>query len=275
MAERESAAPDVAELDAPERLGEAERSAVRDLILVLADSKRLLGMRYADWTLGAPELEAGIACASMAQDEWGHARQLYALLREFGDDTEQLEHGREPDAYRSMSLLDQAPGSWPDLVVLNALADTAFTVQFEALMSSTYVPLRQRCEKLLDEERFHLAHGSAWFRRLASASDRARAATGAASSRALPAILQWFGPDAGRARELLDAGIVTETASEMRSRYVDRVGSLLQLVGVEAPTHAPDFADFDDGFRRARSSAPEASVIAKVRGDLNRVFLMD
>ena len=44
-------------------LPEAERASVRDLILALADRKRLLGMRYADWTLGAPELEAGIACA--------------------------------------------------------------------------------------------------------------------------------------------------------------------------------------------------------------------
>ena len=72
------------------------RAPLRDLILVLADTKRLLGMRYANWILGAPELEAGIACASMAQDEWGHARLLYALLREFGDDVDALEHGRGP-----------------------------------------------------------------------------------------------------------------------------------------------------------------------------------
>jgi 1,2-phenylacetyl-CoA epoxidase catalytic subunit len=64
------------------------RAAVRDLVLVLADSKRMLGMRYGQWILGAPELEAGIACASMAQDEWGHGRLLYALLRDFGEDVD-------------------------------------------------------------------------------------------------------------------------------------------------------------------------------------------
>ena len=45
----------------------AAARAVR-LILVLADSKRLLGMRYGQWILGA-----GLgcdACAAMAQDEW-------------------------------------------------------------------------------------------------------------------------------------------------------------------------------------------------------------
>ena len=127
------------------------RAAVRDLILVLADSKRLLGMRYANWILGAPELEAGIACASMAQDEWGHARLLYALLREFGDDVDALEHGRDATDYCNIETLDGEPASWPQLVVLNALVDTALTVQLEALTTSAYVPLRQRVQKLLEQ----------------------------------------------------------------------------------------------------------------------------
>ena len=249
----------IADIENAASLPDAERAAVRDLILVLADSKRLLGMRYADWTLGAPELEAGIACASMAQDEWGHARQLYALLRDFGDDSERLEHGREPDAYRSMTLLDQAPASWPELVVLNALVDTALTVQFESLTTSSYLPLRSRCEKLLEEERFHLAHGSAWFRRLAGASEGAKAATRAAAERALPRVLQWFGRD----------------GDALRSGYLDRVAPLLALVGVDGKGMKPEFADFREDFRRPANTAPDAGVIAKVRGDLNRAFLMD
>jgi ring-1,2-phenylacetyl-CoA epoxidase subunit PaaC len=232
-------------------------------------------MRYADWTLGAPELEAGIACASMAQDEWGHARQLYALLRDFGDDTEQLEHGREPAEYRSMSLLDQPPGSWPELVVLNALVDTAFTVQFDSLTASTYVPLRSRCEKLLEEERFHLAHGSAWFRRLASASDAARNATRAAAERALPAVLQWFGAETGATSGLRTTGVSRDGGDELRRRYLERVAALLTLVGVDGNAMRAAFDGFREDFRRPTGTAPDASVIAKVRGDLNRVFLMD
>ncbi len=263
------------EIESADALSAEQRATVRDLILVLADSKRLLGMRYADWTLGAPELEAGIACASMAQDEWGHARQLYALLRDFGDDTEQLEHGREPAEYRSAALLDTAPASWPELVVLNALLDAAFTVQFEALTASSYVPLRQRCEKLLEEERFHLAHGSAWFRRLATASDRARDATREAVERALPSILQWFGPDSERGSAAQSAGIFAASGAELRARNLARVAALLQLVGVAQPDAQPEFQGFREDFRRAGSSTPEAGVIAKVRGDLNRAFLMD
>ena len=62
-------------------LDERETSALHRLILTLADSKRLMGIRYSDWLLGAPSIEAGIAASSMAQDEWGHARLLYAMLK--------------------------------------------------------------------------------------------------------------------------------------------------------------------------------------------------
>ena len=272
MAQADTATTDIENAAA---LPEAERAAVRDLILVLADSKRLLGMRYADWTLGAPELEAGIACASMAQDEWGHARQLYALLRDFGDDTEQLEHGREPAEYRSMALLDQPPASWPELVVVNALLDTALSVQFESLTASSYVPLRSRCEKLLEEERFHAAHGSAWFRRLATASEAAKNATRSAVERALPGILQWFGPDGDRADALRTSGVLRDGSADLRRRWLDRVAALLDLVAVQPPAAEPDFAGFREDFRRVADTTPDPAVIAKVRGDLNRAFLMD
>ena len=265
-----------AEYEHSAALPEAERAAVRDLILVLADSKRLLGMRYADWTLGAPELEAGIACASMAQDEWGHARQLYALLRDFGDDTEQLEHGRSPEEYRSMALLDQPPQSWPELVVLNALLDTAITAQIVELETSSYAPLRGRVEKLLEEERFHAAHGAAWFRRLAGANERARAALHDAVDRALPSIVAWFGPDSDRTRQLVAARIVGRGATDTRQQYLARIADLIALVGIDGKeTESADFSTFREDFRRPAGTAPDPGVIAKVRGDLNRAFLMD
>ena len=68
----------------PADLPDDVRDHLGSLLIVLADNKRLLGMRYSDWLLGAPALEAGIACSAMAQDEWGHGRILYAMLRDFG-----------------------------------------------------------------------------------------------------------------------------------------------------------------------------------------------
>lgn len=249
-------------------------AATRDLILVIADSKRLLGTRYAEWILGAPELEAGIACASMAQDEWGHGRLLYALLKEFGDDVEKLEHARDASEYRNIDVLDKAPASWPEVIVLNALVDAALTVQLEALRESNYLPLKQRVAKLLDEETFHAQHGAAWLRRLAKASPESRAEVKAATAHALPLILRWFGPEGGRNQALLDAGVATAAGDTLRAQFIARVSPLLDVVDEKPPTHL-DFAGFDDTTRRTKGSAPDADTVRRMRGDKNRQFLMD
>lgn len=256
-------------------LPETVRTAVRDLILVLADSKRLLGMRYGQWILGAPELEAGIACASMAQDEWGHGRLLYALLREFGEDVDRIEHTREPHEYRSIEALDREPTSWPGLVAVNAMVDTALTVQLEALTASAYVPLRQRVQKLIEEEAFHAAHGAAWFRRIAGAGDAGHAQMRAAAAEIVPGVLRWFGQDTGMAQALHGAGITDATGSTLRERFAARVMPLLEQVGAGDLMAQPDFAGFDDASRRGSGSTPDERTIAQVRGDRNRAFLMD
>jgi len=255
-------------------LPEAVRTGVRDLVLVLADSKRLLGMRYAEWMLGAPELEASIACSSMAQDEWGHARLLYALLRDFGDDVAQLEHGREAHDYRNIEELDRAPGSWPGLVALNALVDTALTILLEALQESGYAPIRQRVSKLLEEERFHAAHAAAWVGRFARGGPHARDAMADALRQVLPGVLRWFGPDTPSV-PLVPAGIADAEGSALRARLVERVAPLFEDLGITGEVAAPDFTGFDEARRRVSRTGPDAETLARIRGDKNRAFLMD
>lgn len=254
-------------------LNQEVRFAVRDLILVLADTKRLLGFRYAEWMLGAPELETGIACSSMAQDEWGHARLLYALLKGFDDDVDALEHGRESEAYRNMQVLDAPSTTWPEVVALMGIADAAVTAQLEVLRDSGYEPLRQRVAKLVEEERFHEAHGMAWSKRLASAA-AGRSALEEAVSAMLSPVLQWFGPDSDRAASLTDAGIASATGAALRARFLDRVSPVLKLAGVGAP-ETVDYSGFDETTRRSVPGGPDEDTIRKIRGDRNRAFLMD
>lgn len=250
------------------------RSAVRDLILVLADTKRLLGFRYAEWMLGAPELETGIACSSMAQDEWGHARLLYALLKGFGEDVEALEHGRERDAYRNMQVLDAPAATWPVAVALMAVADAAVTTQLEVLQDSSYEPLRLRVAKLVEEERFHAAHGTAWTKRLANGGAAARSALREAISEVLSPVLLWLGPDSDRAASLTAADIAAEAGEGLRARFLERIHPVLALADVAAP-ETVDFTGFDEASRRSVAGGPDEATIRKVRGDRNRAFLMD
>jgi ring-1,2-phenylacetyl-CoA epoxidase subunit PaaC len=268
-----------------EQLPEEARGATGDLILLLADNKRVLGMRYSDWILGAPSVEAGIACSAMAQDEWGHSRILYALLRDFGFDPKSLEHDRDAAAYRNSELIDSPLDGWPGLIAVNLLLDTALSVQFEALGASRFEPLHYKVRKLLEEERFHFEHARGWVTRL-SGTEAGRDALSAAFEPVWAACLRWFGPaDDPLGTTLAAAGVADAGPDELRQRWLARVAPVVRDAGLglaEAAGDAwttdpePDWRGWDSSTRRSDDAAGlDAATLASVRGDKNRSMLLD
>lgn len=269
-----------------EQLPDDVRQALRDLILALADSKRVLGLRYSDRMLGSPTLEAGIAASSMAQDEWGHARLTYALLGDFGDDPKALEHERGAAEYRSMGALDADLDGWNGMIAASLLVDMALTAQYAALVDSRYAPVRNRVQKLLDEEKFHFQYAAGWTRRIAQVPEL-RDSLAAELRRVLPQALRWLGRDeAPGMRRLVEEGIVRDLPSARRGRFLARIGPVLEEAGLAGEVGVArdgerwryegelDWAGWDDAARRAGGSLDEATA-ARARGDLNRALLMD
>lgn len=268
------------------QLPEDVRTPLRDLILALADSKRVLGLRYSDRMLGAPTLEAAIAASSMAQDEWGHARLTYALLGDLGEDPKVLEHERPGTEYRSMPALDRRFQTWSDMIAAGLLLDTALAVQYGALLESRYVPLHNRVQKLLDEERFHFQYAAGWARRIA-AVPKVRPELAAALGRCLPEALRWLGrDDVPATRKLVEEGIIREEPSALRVRLLARVGSILgdtgladeigitQGAGEWTFSQQLDWTGWDEQTRRSGGSLDEETA-SRARGDKNRALLMD
>ncbi len=283
-----SVAENAARFDKAEELGADVRTALRDLILTLADSKRVLGLRYSDRMLGAPTLEAGIAASSMAQDEWGHGRLTYALLSDFGDDPKgELEHARPASDYRSMCALDRAFGSWSETIAAGLILDTALAVQYGALLDSRYTPVHNRVQKMLDEERFHFQYAVGWTRRIAPVHE-VRGEFVAALGGYLPEALRWFGNDDAESSRLLVAeGIVSQAPSALRARFLRRVGPVLAEVGLAESLGLTQrdggewrsdatlaWNGWNDATRRASGMLDEETA-ARARGDKNRAMLLD
>jgi len=276
-----------ARFERAEELSPEARSALRDLILTLADSKRVLGLRYSDKMLGAPTLEAGIAASSMAQDEWGHGRLTYALLADFGDDPKgELEHERPAAEYRSMSALDRTLDSWSATVAAGLLLDTALSVQYGALLDSRYTPVHNRVQKMLNEERFHFQYSAGWTRRIAAVAE-VRGELEAELARYLPEALRWLGRDeAESVRVLVEGGFVSEAPAALRARFLRRVGPLLVETGLAAKlgisesggvwscAAPPTWEGWEDATRRSGGVLDEETA-ARARGDKNRAMLLD
>ena len=248
-------------------------AALRRLILSLADSKRLMGIRYSDWLLGAPSIETGIAASSMTQDEWGHARLLYSMLKELGEDPGVVEHGRPDAAYCSVECLDRPFADWAAVVAGMVLVDGALTVSLEAFSRGGFEPATTRVPKMLAEEEFHQSLAVAWYRRLAgSASDEARGLLQAATRSMLPPLLAWLGADDEAARALAGAGVTSPGVDLVRG-YRDRVRSLVAEAGIDVDEVTPSTEW--DAVRGRGPGHPDAEACERARGDRNRTLLVE
>src|SRR4051812_25787956 len=219
------------------------------LIGSLADNKAALGRRYAEAGVSAPTLESAVAAAAMAQDEMGHARSTYPVLKALGGDAgDDVVEGGHNLAPRGSELPD-----WPAFIAANLLVDGVLTTFVAACADSSLEPMAQRARKILQEEGSHRVHAEAWARRLCRSPhrdelvERLRATWEEAG--------RWLGPDDDSGlRAALDAGMVRRDAAEQREQVRSWLVGLLGAEGVEIALPDPtDWSRWDAGRRRWRA----------------------
>ena len=242
-------------------------------ILSLADTKRLLGIRYSDWILGSPSLETGIAASAMAQDEWGHARLLYSMLKRLGFDPVAVEQDRPAERYYSAPALDDPFPDWAAFVAATVVVDGALAVALESFSHGDFALARSRVPKMLAEEEYHHQFGAAWFARLAGAGgEGARRLEGAARA-ALPSTLAWLLPEDSDYETIVAEGRVRPGA-QVRERFEDRVGATLALAGLRIADIEPARVGWDPERRRG-PGAPGEEAVERARGDRNRALFVE
>jgi ring-1,2-phenylacetyl-CoA epoxidase subunit PaaC len=205
-------------------------AALVNLLVVLADNKYWLGRHLSEWAVGAPSLEVAVASAAIAQGELGQARVLYPLLEElpFPGPVDPTERER---AYQ-VSLLDRPFPTWPHAVSALLLVDGALTIMLEAMVGGPYEALARRVPRMLEEEAFHWDFADGRVRELARLPGGLPQLQ-ARVDESLEELLCWFGPPGEQGVETLRGqGLLGRSNTELRQVYLDRVGALLEEVGV-------------------------------------------
>lgn len=187
-------------------------------------------MRYAEWCIAAPTLEADIAAAAMGLDDIGHSRVLYGSLRELGTP----DVPDEPASYTNVPYLDRPWTEWTAFVAANGVLDSAFTLMIEALAGGNVEVLRSRLKKMLQEERYHAMHGRSWMRESPPA---------AAAEQARRDAIVWIGPEGADVDDLHRNGILSLGVPELRRRLDEQVGGASESTPV-------DWKDWDPVRRR-------------------------
>ncbi len=217
------------------------------MVASLADNKAALGRRYAEWAVSAPTLESAVAAAAMAQDELGHARSTYPVLKALGVEAE--EHGVEGGP-RRLAILDDELPNWTSFIAANLLVDGVMATFVSACVDSSVVPMAQRARKILQEEGSHRVHAEAWARRLCRSGEadalveRLRATWEHAG--------RWTGPDDDPGvRAALDEGMLRHDPAFQRERVRAWLVDLLGAEGVAIELDEPsDWSRWDPELRR-------------------------
>lgn len=227
------------------------------LVLALADSKQLLGMRYAEWATRAPSLEADIAAAAMGLDDIGHSRVLLGCLEPLGDDPRPPGRDRDPASYLNVAFLDEPWETWDQFVAANAVLDTAFTAMIQACVEGDVEVLRTRLRKMLMEERYHHLHGRSWLREGVGEEVLARAWVEA---------VEWFGPPDGEVEDLRREGALSMGPGRLLALVEERLG-------VRAPGVEVDWEAWDPLRRRSRPGAVDPRTFEMMSGLEERRFM--
>jgi ring-1,2-phenylacetyl-CoA epoxidase subunit PaaC len=221
------------------------RETMVSFVASLADNKAALGRRYGEWAISAPTLESAVAAAAMAQDELGHARSTYPVLKALG---------AEPPDERTfggdhrLALLDGELPDWASFIAANLLIDGVLTTFVAACVESSQTQMAQRARKILQEEGSHRVHAEAWAKRLCRSGERER-------ERLLARLEQagrWAGPDEdpGTAAAL-QAGMIAMGAARQRALVRDWLVALLEAEGATIELPEPrDWSRWDATTRR-------------------------
>jgi 1,2-phenylacetyl-CoA epoxidase catalytic subunit len=226
----------------------AARSTMTSLVWSLADNKAALGRRYADWAVSAPTLESAVAAAAMAQDELGHARSTYPVLKALGVDVD----GDTGGGNHRLALLDGDLEDWTAFIAANLVIDGVLSAFVEACVDSTLTPMAQRARKILQEEGSHRLHAEAWTKRLCRSGDAQRALLLDRLEESWEHAGRWTGPaDDPGFRAAVDEGTIECDARRQRERVRERIIRLFAGEGVSIALPEPaDFSRWDATSRR-------------------------
>ena len=149
-----------------------------DYLLRLADSDLILAQQLGEWVGHGPVLEEDIASANVGLDLLGQARLWFAYAGEVearfadrGRTEDELAFLREPNAYRSLLLVEQPNGDYAQTMARQFYFDVWHELLLTELACSRDTRVAGIAAKGLKEVRYHVERSGDWVIRLGDGTD--------------------------------------------------------------------------------------------------------
>ena len=131
-------------------------------LLALADDELVIGHRHSEWLGLSPFLEEDLTLSSIAQDEFGHARALYALIWPDWVERDAGITRRPASEWRSCALAELHGQPWERSLVRHLLYDLAEPFRWRGIAERhpAVAGLASLAEIVCAEETFHARHAT-------------------------------------------------------------------------------------------------------------------
>jgi len=211
------------------------QTALKELMYKMADDQLILGHRNSEWTGMGPLLEEDIAFSSMAQDKVGQSHALYKLLHELGEgEPDQVAFMRNAEQFHNCQMVELPNGEYDFSLIRHFLFDTADSIRFEMLKSSSYEPLAQLAEKIIGELRYHTMHANTWIKQLGTATEESKARLQTSLNELYPYALGLF--EKSPYEEDLINDKVFEGEEVLKEKWEIRVKEIISQTELQLPT---------------------------------------
>ena len=147
----------------------ADKKALVDYTIGLADDALTLGQRLSEWCSKAPFLEEDLALANTALDFIGRARLLYTYAGEIegrGRNEDDIAYHRDCREYTNLLINELPIGDFGFTIARQFLVDVFDVAFFSALSGSADQTLADIAAKTVKESRYHLRRSRDWVIRL-------------------------------------------------------------------------------------------------------------
>ncbi|MEB3100155.1 Phenylacetic acid catabolic protein [Ferviditalea candida] len=187
----------------------------------------------------APTLNSKITALAIMQDEIGHAHIAYRLLKELGEDIDELLYNRPAHQWKNPYAFDFELSNWIELGVFNAFFDRAgYTLLGDAFEHTSYGPWKRALIKVDKEELFHLRNGETIMRSAMENPETRKQVEQAVEWMFLMA-LEFFGvADELKSRSTqLEYKLKGRTNDELRQKWLSTGVPFCESIGVKVPAY--------------------------------------
>lgn len=220
-------------------MNEEYLKALKQTLVIVGDTELLSVPPLLTVYDQAPTLNNKITALAIMQDEIGHAHIAFRLLKDLGEDTDELLYNRAPNEWKNPYAFDFELSNWIELGVFNAFFDRAgYTLLGDAFEHTSYGPWKRALVKVDKEELFHLRNGEIIMRTAMNDPKLQEEVQKAVDWMFLMA-LEFFGvEDRLKSRSAqLEYRLKGRTNDELRQKWLSTAVPFCESIGVKVPAH--------------------------------------